>query len=859
MLKKHLTIKNKIVGMLLLSIAATVALSMINYYHLKQSAALFQNAAWAWKVLDVTRDIGIRQESFLALVSRENSDDVLKALDHLEKILCQNQRSGNKYLPELTFHLSGYRKIFNETAELALNIKSEVTELDRFSTFMGEGIREKLISYLEKKETWAIMAGENVAVNEKAMFNAGYAFLEPVRKVQYNIILMFLYRNMDMYAAEREKTFGNLDTAKATLELLLTSIKDEKLLSAGKNMISQVKTLGEMTDSLETAWTQRRENRQNLDVKSRKLIETTQAFLSDNDIHIKNTQKQISFMSIMISLCTVTILIFSGWLIINTIKPVGELADRASYISIHRDLDQRIEVRSRDEIGQLSSAFNSMIGSLKHYYDEIQEKNDALNREILERKQAEEKYRGIFENAVEGIFQTSPDGKILNANPALARILGYDSPEELMDSMSDVREIYVVSEDRDEFLRIMRKERLVTGFEVQFYRKDGSKIWTSISARPIYDENGEMSILEGTLENIEQRRQAEALERAYKEKIEKEVAERTRELSQAMEDLRTTQDHLIHSEKMAALGQLIAGVAHEINTPLGAIRASARNVSDSLHETLNGFSRLFTVLSEDHREVFFVLLKRAAQREAAVSSKEERKFRRAMTRRLEREDIGDADDIADTLTDMGVYDKISSFLPLLRHPERMLIVQAAYNLSGLDRGMRNIVIATERASKVVFALKSYAHYDPDGERIPSNLTEGIDTVLTLYENQLKHGIEVVRNYEILPPVSCYPDELNQVWTNIVHNAVQAMEGRGSLEIAVRRKDDKAVVTLTDSGRGVPAEIRERIFEPFFTTKPPGEGCGLGLGIVRKIIEKHGGEIAVESEPGRTSFSVHLPL
>ncbi len=321
MSKKHLTIKNKIVGMLALSIAATVALSIINHYHLKQSAVLFQNAAWAWKVLDATREVGIRQESFLRLVSEENIDDVSKTLEHLEKILYQNQ-SENKHLPKLIFHLSGYRKTFNETAGLALNIKSEVIELDRFSTLVCEGIREKVISYLEQKETWAIMAGEDVDINEKAMFNAGYVFLEPVRKIQYNIILMFLYRDMDMYAAEKEKAFSNLDTAKTTLELLLPSIKDEKLLSAGKNITSQVKMLGEMADSLETAWAQRREKRRNLDAENKKLIGTTQAFLADNDIHIKNVQNQISFMSLMISLCTVTVLIFSGWLIIRSVNRV---------------------------------------------------------------------------------------------------------------------------------------------------------------------------------------------------------------------------------------------------------------------------------------------------------------------------------------------------------------------------------------------------------------------------------------------------------------------------------------------------------------------------------------------------------
>jgi signal transduction histidine kinase len=143
--------------------------------------------------------------------------------------------------------------------------------------------------------------------------------------------------------------------------------------------------------------------------------------------------------------------------------------------------------------------------------------------------------------------------------------------------------------------------------------------------------------------------------------------------------------------------------------------------------------------------------------------------------------------------------------------------------------------------------------------IPANLSEGIDTVLTLYQNQLKKGIEVKRNYTELPPVLCYPDELNQVWTNLIHNALQAMDYRGTLTIEVMQQEQYASISITDTGAGIPEEIKPKIFEPFFTTKPPGEGSGLGLDIVKKIIEKHQGKIEVESIPGQTKFTVSLPI
>ena len=133
------------------------------------------------------------------------------------------------------------------------------------------------------------------------------------------------------------------------------------------------------------------------------------------------------------------------------------------------------------------------------------------------------------------------------------------------------------------------------------------------------------------------------------------------------------------------------------------------------------------------------------------------------------------------------------------------------------------------------------------------------TVLELYRNQLKQGVEIMRNYQPLPAIWCYPDELMQVWTNLIHNAIQAMAGKGRLDILVAERNNHAVVQVIDSGCGISPEVRARIFEPFFTTKPTGEGSGLGLDIVKKIVNKHAGSIDVESQPGMTTFSVWLPI
>jgi signal transduction histidine kinase len=130
--------------------------------------------------------------------------------------------------------------------------------------------------------------------------------------------------------------------------------------------------------------------------------------------------------------------------------------------------------------------------------------------------------------------------------------------------------------------------------------------------------------------------------------------------------------------------------------------------------------------------------------------------------------------------------------------------------------------------------------------------------LAIYQNQLKRGVEQIKDYQPVPNIPCYPDELMQVWSNLISNAIQAVNYRGTLTIAVSQKDDCIVVEIGDTGSGIPIEIQEKIFEPFFTTKPLGEGSGLGLSIVRQIVERHRGKIDFCSQPGHTEFSVWLP-
>ncbi len=352
-----------------------------------------------------------------------------------------------------------------------------------------------------------------------------------------------------------------------------------------------------------------------------------------------------------------------------------------------------------------------------------------------------------------------------------------------------------------------------------------------------------------------------------------ELQKQKSEVEKAYKELKSTQKQLIQSEKMASLGQLVANIAHEINTPLGAIRSSSDSIENIVLKTLPTLPLFVKKLDEKALLIFSEFVEKSSNKKSILSTREKRRAKYILIEQLEElqrtenvsiEEIADVEGYADLITDMNMQDEKDLIFSLLQLPNsdktKKEIFQTAYKLSTIVRSNQTIKEATNRAAKTVFALKNFARQDHKEEKIEVSLSETLNTTLTLYHNQTKLGIDVIRNFDQIPSFLGYPDQLMQVWTNLIHNAIQAMSGKGKLIISTQKQENKVVISIQDTGGGIPIEIREKIFDAFFTTKIAGEGSGLGLDITKKIIDKHNGKIWFESKEGiGTTFFVEIPI
>ncbi|MBU1001883.1 MAG: PAS domain S-box protein [Proteobacteria bacterium] len=540
---------------------------------------------------------------------------------------------------------------------------------------------------------------------------------------------------------------------------------------------------------------------------------------------------------------------------------------------------------------------------LKNHADELIQANRQLVEEVAERRRtekelaaAESNYRGIFENATEGIFQSTPDGRILGANPAFARFFGYESAEQLMREVKDMRvQHYADPAVRDRFVVAMREKNRVSGFEVLFNCRERGQRWGALHARAILDEQGQVDHFEGILEDIHDRKMAEekilGVNRYVKDVIDSmpsavigldrrghitnwnsaavrqlglpgvktdtlclsEVFPETQPYSEVFQramnmrmpqhlpkvvrevdgqvryedvmvyplvggtsdgeqavmrvdditDRVRMEEMMVQTEKMMSVGGLAAGMAHEINNPLGGILQAVQNILRRVSDELPG-----NIEASEKTGVPLSKIREYLERRKILS-------------------------MIEGIRDSGLRaaEIVTNMLEFSR--------RSASEKTRVD--MANLLNTTvELASKDYGLKKSYDF----------------------------RNIRIKRDFDpTLPAISCTPSEIEQVLLNLLRNAAQALPKEGDeslwpqITLRTRRDGDWVRIEVEDNGPGMDAATRKRVFEPFFTTKEAGEGTGLGLSVSYFIITtKHGGEFSVESAPGHgTTFIIRLPV
>lgn len=542
------------------------------------------------------------------------------------------------------------------------------------------------------------------------------------------------------------------------------------------------------------------------------------------------------------------------WFLISFIskmltKPIYELSEGTEEIA-RGNLTKRLHINFDDEIGGLARKFNNMAENMYDMMQQLENKNKTLEIEIKNREQtqnaliaSEEKFFKAFCHVADVIgIVREKDRRYIEVNDAFMRVFGYERQEIIGRTSSEIG-LWDDQEECERIYEILALERSVYNFEISWRARSG-EVRLGLTSAEVSEISGECCIVYVWHDISDIRKAEEALWHAHNDleiKVEKrtqelfatnqeltamneifqnEITERKRaeeqleqknqELKAAYANLENVQYQIIQQEKMASIGQLAAGVAHEINNPIGFIISNL----DSLRGYTGRIDKFFKVQAEVTAELKKVCVVESTKEQMVPLFNEMSETKRSLKIDYIIEDTVDL--IAETLE------------------------------------------GAQRVKKIVQGLKGFARMTD--ESMLANLNEGIESTMHIIWNEIKYKASLIKELGDIPLTRCNPGQLNQVFMNLLVNASQAIDVKGDIHVKTWVEEDNIIVSIGDTGSGIPPEILTKIFDPFYTTKEVGKGTGLGLSISYDIIKKHGGDIQVESEVGKgTIFTLRIPI